>query len=632
MSDDEDEQREYQPEDLARIGREWIERIKESEKREHAWRDAAEKAEAAFLCDDEADGAEVPEFNILHSNVETIVPAIYNSTPRPDIRPNHPTGDPNQDKPIKYIADLHERVITSLIDDNALDMEIEAGAQDAFMAGRDIVRIRFDANVEELYLTDPMTGEEIPQGNRVTEELVIYENVSWRDFRMGPAKRWRDVPWVAYGHEVSEEEREKLENPEFKIEGEKKDQPKDCYVWEIWCKETKRVYFVVEDTRKVLDIVDDPLGLKGFFPQARPVQPITGTGKMTPVCPYTVYKSLAEELDVATRRIRKIMSGLKVRGVIAGDATIADLISQTGDWDLVPVPNLENLAATGGLDKAIMWWPIDTAVAVLRELYVQREQTKQAIYEVTGISDIVRGQGAASETATAQQIKTQWGSLRVRKMQRMIERQVRDLFVLTAEVVSKHFTAQRIQQLSGMELPPQLEPVFRQFDQFKIDVESDSTVRADLTNDRQEMSEFLQGTAAFFQTMAPLVQQSPKAAGPLAKMYSAFASQFNLGKAAEDALDQFVQMAEQASQQPQGPSPEQQKMEMEAKLSEAKFQLDTEKFKLDAAKFQAEHGLKRDSLKLDEAKAEVEAAATMAEIEMEDDQQRPVAFNQNGVN
>lgn len=627
-----EEQPEYTRDDLAKIGKEWIERIKESEKREHSWRDQAEKAEAAFLCDDEVDGAEVPDFNILHSNVETIVPAIYNSTPRPDIRPSHKTGDDNTDKASKFIADIHERVIISLIDDNALDQEVEAGAQDAFMAGRDVVRIRFDANVEELYLTDPMTGEDIPQGQRVSDETVMYENVSWRDFRMGPAKRWRDVPWVAYGHEVSDEEREKLENPDYKDAENKKDQPKDCYVWEIWCKETRRVYFVVEETCKVLDIVDDPLGLKGFFPQGKPVQPITPTGKMTPVCPYTVYKALADELDTATRRIKQIMKGLKVRGLIAGDATAADLLSEAGDWDLVPAPNIENLAATGGLDKAVMWMPIDTAIAVLRELYLEREQTKQAIYEVTGISDIIRGQGAASETATAQQIKTQWGSLRVKKMQRMIERQVRDLFVLTAEIVAKHFSAKRITQLSGMQLMPEIEPQFRQFDQFRIDVESDSTVRADLEHNRAEMSEFLNGTAAFFQTMAPIVQQAPETAGPMAKMYAAFAAQFNLGKSAEDALEQFIQMAEQASQQPQGPSPEQMKMEQEAKLEEARFQLDTEKFKLDAAKFQAEHGLKRDSLQLDEVKAEVDAAATMAEIEMEEDQQRAVAVGNNGVN
>lgn len=604
---------EYTIADLEKIGRDWKERLDASYDREEKWFKSAEKAQAAYLCDTEVKNAEIPDFNILHSNVETIVPAIYNSTPRPEIRPRHVTTDKDARRLAKYITDIHEAAITALIDDNKLDKEIEAGAQDAFMAGRDVVRLKYDADVDDFGM--------------VTDEVVYFEVVSWQDFRMGPAKRWRDVPWVAYGHDVSEEERENLENPDFPVDDKEKDAKKDCKVWEIWCRETRKVYFVVEDTMKVLNIIDDPLELDGFFPQGEPVQPITSTANMTPVCPYTIYKSLAEELDTATKRIRKIMKSLKVRGVIAGDATVLDLLSESEDNELVPAPNLEQFAALGGLDKAISWFPADMAIAVLRELYMEREQTKQAIYEVTGISDIIRGQGAASETATAQNIKTQWGSLRVKKMQRMIERQVRDLFVLTAEVVSKHFSTATLQKMTGMQIPPMAEQQFRQWDQFRIDVESDSTIRADATQNRQEMGEFLQGTASFFQTMAPIAQQAPESVGPLAKMYAAFARQFNLGKEAEDALDEFIQMAQQASEKPQGPPPEQIEAEREAKLKEAEMMLKSQdgarkdrEFQFDVMRFEKEFGLKageaeaqlklqRDRLDLDEATAEVSAAA-----------------------
>ena len=117
--------------DLEKIGREWTDRIKASEKREKDWRDQAEEAECAYLVDAK-DGKATPDFNILHSNVETIVPAIYNSTPRPEIRPRHNNSD---DKTGKFVSDVYERTIAALIDDNRLDKEIEDGAQDAFMAG-----------------------------------------------------------------------------------------------------------------------------------------------------------------------------------------------------------------------------------------------------------------------------------------------------------------------------------------------------------------------------------------------------------------------------------------------------------------------------------------------------------------
>ena len=87
---------EYTTADLESLGQKWLERIRLSEEREKTWRESAEKAESAYLagCDKEGDSPDAPEFNIIHSNVETIVPSIYNSAGKPDIRPRHNNQDP----------------------------------------------------------------------------------------------------------------------------------------------------------------------------------------------------------------------------------------------------------------------------------------------------------------------------------------------------------------------------------------------------------------------------------------------------------------------------------------------------------------------------------------------------------
>ena len=635
------EDRKYTADDLRRIGAAWLDKIAQSEKREKAWMDDAADAEYAYLCGtpdapDKTPG-DVPDFNILHSNVETIVPAIYNSTPVPDIRPRHNV----RDEVGKTVSDIIERVIGAMIDDNALDAEIEASAQDTFMAGRGVVRIKFDADVDE-------------ESQSVTGERIIYEAVSWRDYREGPAKRWDQVPWVAFRHMISTADLREMEDeeiaaayradPDFRPDA---DEELDVETWEIWCKETRRVYFVIKDSRKVVTVREDPLGLRKFFPMAAPVQPITGTGSRLPVCPYAVYKTLAEELDKITRRINAIVSGLKVRGLVATNAEDLEALAEAGDNELVPISGLEGVVNAGGLDAAIVWWPIDKAIQVLRELYVQRDQTKASIFEKTGISDIIRGHGSAQETATAQQIKTQWGALRVKKMQRLIERQVRDLFVLSAEIISQHFTVQTLQMASGIQIAPEMMQLLqRPLDHYRIDVESDSTVRADLTRNRGEMAEFLQGTAQFFSAMAPIVQQAPQAAVPLAEMYSAFTRQFNLGKQAEDALEQFIELAKQSAQQPQ-PNPEKERLEAEmglkreemqmkaaemqgrGQLEVQKLQLQAQNLGLDAQLKQAELALKKDEIKLKEAQAEFDAVKTVAEIDLEESQERPVQIGPN---
>ncbi len=596
----------YTKDDLKTLGERWMERIRGAEKREKDWLTDAQAAQDAYLCNDTETA--IPQFNILHSNVETIVPAIFNSNPVPEIRPRHGS---REDPIAKVVADILERAIEVQIDDSRLDKEIEAEAQDAFMSGRGVVRVKFEADVIE----DVVSGE-----------TIDYQVVNWDDYREGPAKRWSDVPWVAYRHEVSDEERKRLEDEDIVAlhdESLATDEPEklDAVIWEIWCKESGKIYLLSETSGEIISANDDVLGLAGFFPQGEPVQPITGTANRTPVCPYTVYQRLAEELDRTTKRINSIMKGLKVRGLFAGNAEDVMKLADADDNELIAATNLENLAATGGLDKAITWWPLETAIAVLRELYVQREATKQAIYELTGISDIVRGASAASETATAQQIKTEWGSPRIKRMQRMIERQVRDIFGITAEIISSKFTKETLAKITGIQIDKQVVKMLRSAPtEFRIDVETDSTVRADLTKSRSEMSEFLNGTANFFSVMAPVVAKAPTSAAPLAKMYGAFASQFSLGKSAEDALDQFIDLAEQAANQPQ-PNPEaesvQAELQMKGQELQMKMQEAAAKQQNDATALATEGQIKAAEMQQKAVEAEQKAAFDASKLQLD---------------
>jgi hypothetical protein len=606
----------YTKADLERIGAQWIERINASEKREDAWRFAAREAEDAYLCGADDDAlvgklAESPRrFNIIHSNIETIVPAIYNSTPIPDIRPRHNNDD---DETARLAAQALERAIATQIDDSRMDSEIEASAQDAFLAGRGVVRIRY---LEED--TGPRVG---------------YENVSWRDYCEGPAKRWSDVEWVAFRHFISEAERRRLEDediaeaygPDEKRNAD--DEEVECAVWEIWCRATGNVYFVVYESARVLTVKDDPLGLRGFFPIPQPVQPITGTGRRTPVCPYSVYRSQAQELDTITRRIEAIVEGLKVRGIVVGDGEAMERLSEAEDNQLVTIGNPENLAAAGGLDKAIAWWPVDKAIQVLQQLFVQREQVKQTIYEITGISDIIRGQGAASETATAQNIKTQWGSLRIKKMQRLLERQVRDLFVMTAEVIGKLFDQQALAQAAGMDVQPEVMELIKAAGiHYRIDVESDSTVRADLSRNREEMAAFVAGSAQYFQAVAPVAMQIPQASGPIVEIYTAFARTFALGKQAEDALENFAQLARSSAEDNQQAKEAQEVQKRAEAREDAKLQIETMRVENERAKIKADATIRGNQEERADAQALFGAEVTAIEIDMEGEQQRPVAL------
>lgn len=588
------------PKASVEIGRKWLDRIRDAEKREDKWRKQAAKAEAIYLNRQEQ-GAHKFYFNILHSNIETIVPAIYSQTPRPDIRRRF--GDP--DPAAKAAASMLERAILVQIDDGTLDPEMESLAWSSFTAGRGVIRLRlveedstsgeiddeakdeaeeaaaFESEEQETAAeggddageTETEDGGiELPGDN--TLQRITFEAVPWADFRFGPARRWEDVPWVAFRHQIpAEQVKAWAENEGVKaqiksVSSGALDDPEtradDVPVWEVWCRASKTVKFIRERDGIVYKTVDDPLGLTGFFPCIRPVQPIERAGDMVPVAPFELYADLAEELDKTTRRLQKLIEGVRVRGGAAAGEMLKGIADIAGldDNEIAEIRGVEAFAQQGGLEKSITWWPIEKSIQAITALAQHRDQVKATIYEVTGISDIIRGASVASETATAQQIKSQWGSLRIQKMQRLIERGVREIFVMCAELVATRFTPQTLQAITALEYTPEIDAIFKsrvaRF--YRIDVETDSTIKADMSKSKTEMAEFLQGTAQYIQAVGPAVQGGMMPAPLAVEIYASFARTFRLGKQAEDALSQMSEQAKQP-QEPQIPPEVQQQIE-----------------------------------------------------------------------
>lgn len=639
----------------------WLAVLDAATKEEKDWREEADQSLKIYRADDSKDSQTY--FNILHSNVETILPAVYNSTPVPDIRRRF------NDKGVatKEVADLLERSISYSLDSYDFDGTMRSVLFDAYVAGRGVVRVRYvpyftpapgeDENEES---AERKVGSEIADSGEepqevVSHEEVICEYVPWPQFRRGPGRVWADVPWVGFEHFLSREQltalNEKL-GPKVPLDAtiadhgdakgadgyQTQEQPPKseifgrARVWEIWDKDSKTVLFIAPGYPVPLVDREDPLRLTDFFPIPRPVQPLMTPGNMVPMCPYRAYKRLAEELNDITRRIQRLIKQLRVRGIYASSTQSLEGVLNADDGELVPAPGLEQFVDGGGLEKAIAWWPIEPTVKALAQLYQQREQVKQAIYEVTGISDIVRGSTEASETATAQSLKSQWGSLRIQRMQADVARFARDLFRIKAEIIASKFSMQNLMLMTGIELPteqqkmllqqqtqagqpapPQAAEVLQKptveevekilrsdlLRSYRVDIESDSTIRADLTRDKQEISEFIQGTAAYVGAIGPAVQEGTIPKALALEMFSGFARLFRLGKSAEDALDQAGQAAQDEAKnpQPEKPNPEMMKVQAEAQANQQKMQADMQmqqqKLQMDAQKMQMEHDLKQ---------------------------------------
>jgi hypothetical protein len=167
---------------------------------------------------------------------------------------------------------------------------------------------------------------------------------------------------------------------------------------------------------------------------------------------FVQYQDQAKELDDITARIALLTDAVKVSGIY--DASAGDLqkLMLNGDENnLVPVDNWALYAERGGIAGVISFVPIKEVVDALMVLYGSREKAKEDLYEITGISDILRGVSDSKETATAQGIKSQWGNLRIGDRQKEVARFARDVIRISAEVIAEHFQPETIAKMSNVE-------------------------------------------------------------------------------------------------------------------------------------------------------------------------------------
>jgi hypothetical protein len=366
-------------------------------------------------------------------------------------------------------------------------------------------------------------------------------------------------------------------------------------VFEIWDKEERQVLFVSPQWKSApIKKVEDPLQLTGFFPWPKPLTFVTKISSLVPVALYAMYEAQAKELNKVTVRIGKLINALKVRGLY--DATVEgiDKVLQSEDNVLIPAENVAALLSQGNaLEKAIWLFPIEKLIPVLQQLYLQRQQVKTVIYEITGIADIMRGTTQASETLGAQQLKNQWGTLRLKKAQKEVMRYCRECLRIITEIAVTKLSAQTLKSMTGLPYPMQSEKqqlqlqvqqVQQQYQQitqvaqmqgrqpppppqippqvqqtlgtptwedllallqddiqrnYRVDIETNSTVDAEATEDKKDIGELLNAISQFLNGVAPMIQDGTLPFGVAQGMLLAVVRRYRFGPELEDQLKQM---------------------------------------------------------------------------------------------
>lgn len=566
------------------------------------------------------------EFQIFWANLEVLKPSIYERAPVPVVMPRH--SDLGQ--VVRKASEMMERALQYDVEADDLHDTLQHVRDDLATCARGVPWV-------------------LDNGQCI--------HVERQDFLHEPARKWSEVQWVARAVYVTKDEGRERFGDIFRDvqakkigstrEGDDYEETEDkVKVWEIWSKADRRVLYVTEGVEQVLEQSDPFIDVKGFFPCPRPAYGTVQPGTLLPVPDFVYYRDQVDEINTLTRRITALTESLRLKGFYAsgtsevGEAIEASMRQSSDKAILVPISNFAALGGTA-LRDSIVWLPVREVSQMITDLVMLRKQLIDDVYEITGLSDIMRGQTEKDETATAQNLKAQYGSVRIRDRQGEMVRIAADILKIKAEIFAETMPVAEIAQMAAMpvptmaeiqaqmaqmQAPPTEQPVaLEQIEQlfkaqrirpFLLDVETDSTIAPNEEAEKRSRIEFLQAMGQFMREAGQAVQVQPATAPFLGELMKFAAGGFRAGRDLGGEIDNFVeQVKAQAAQALQGQdqNPEAQAAMAQAQAEQAKAQMDAQ---IKQAEMQAKMQEAQGKMALDRQKAQVDAQLRQMEVQV----------------
>jgi len=581
-------------------------------------------------------------YNMLWANVSTLKAATFSRMPKADVSRRFKDNDP-----VGRVA--------SMILERAMDFEIthygdlkhclEASVFDRFLGGRGSAWVRYEPKIESQdYSTSEQDEESDEAAEYLDSEAAPVDYVHWKDFGHEPARTWDEVSKVwrkvylsrkslveRFGKELGE----KIPLDSSPDDQKYKDSDgigKKGLIIELWDRETKKVLWISKSLNEILDERDDPLQLEEFFPCPKPLYATITNETLVPIPDFTLYQDQANALDVLSTRISGLIDALKVRGVYdASEPTLQRLFTEGENNTLIPVKNWPAFSEKQGLRGAIDIVDITPIAMALKNAYEAMAQLKQEIYDITGISDIIRGQSNVIETATSAQIKSQFASLRLKEYQDGVAFYASNILKLKAQIICGQFQPETLVKIGGVSqlspddqaLVPQAIAMLKDnpMRTFRIEVATDSMLYQDEQQEKEDRVAFLGAVGQFLERATQASQGMPPEATPLLMDLLKFGvTGYRVGRVLEGEFDNVADAIKEQAKQPKQPKqdPEMLKIQMEAQARQAELQNEAQvrehEIQLEAQKQEAQA---QNDMKERQHKAELDQALEKQRLEFD---------------
>lgn len=584
------------------------------------------------------------KLNIWWYCVNTLLPDYYSSTPKVQVGLKKRAGSS-----IYQIASTVWERATQYQMDEGFDFDgvgLNAALQ-VLLTGQATLWARYEAEIEtqakEIGLIQTPDGKLVTadgtpyegdtsaaQGNpdgsySVTQEVeakaseeAVLETVNYDDFLTSDGRNDSEISWKARRAFLSQDEATEIFGADTADDlsydsfpeaiKSNKAREHDAYdgkaeLWEIWCEESGKVYWLQNRGEKsIIEEGDPPLKFEDFYPCVT-IAASTDPESIVPTSDYVHCRDQILEVERLTTRIHAVTQAVRTNS--AYDATLGSTIEGLldGDLKMIPVTSWPAYKNRGGLASSIEAFNIDPYLKALEVLSGKREEAKQQLFETLKVSDLLRGASDPTKTATANRLESSWSSLGLIVRQNQFAKFISGGISKLGTIIAQHFDPAWIleagdakglieplcngdqQAMMGMEQQV-IEILRNDTDRcYRIEISSDSMVALDQNQERQEGQEMMGAAGQFFQQMEGIIEKYPPLTIFSMQLFQNVIRRYRGGKELEpiflQAMQQVGQIVEQQQSQPPPPDPSAQAAQaqiqiaqMEAQTMQAKTQLD----------------------------------------------------------
>ena len=642
----------------------WKNEIGRAEERSKRFNEAAEESIRVYNAQKQIGILNDTErrINVWWYCVNTLLPAYYSSTPKAEVTLRKRAGG--------MIDELSAVILERNIQYNMdvcfpFDAVGYNAALQFLLTGRAVLWARYDAEIEdeelEIALFDdgsgnllddkgqPYTGEvgevkEGPGGLKLvkvqtegkSEEYAILDVVQYNDYFCSDARNETEVEWRARRAYLTRKQAEDLFGADIAADlhydafpdkdkkdwnrGENNSEGK-AEVYEIWCEETYKVYWLHKPSEKgIIFESEPPIDFEDFYPCSVIAQS-ADPDSVIPVSDYTHVKDQILEVERLTTRIHAVTQAIRTNTLY--DASLGIQVEQlmTGDLKMIPVMNWPSYKSRGGLQAGVETMDIQAYVGALQTLQAARQQALEQLYETLKVSDLLRGTSEQYKSATANRLENAWSSLGLIVRQNMFAKFISDGINKLGQIIAGQFEPETIFDVGdadrlllpllpeppapppppeGMDpsmMPPPPPPpspemlmmpfkqriigLLRSDDrlQYRIQIASDSMVAIDQMQDQAEGAKLMGTCGEFFNQMRALIEQYPPLLQFSIELFQNVIKRFKGGKELDGiftkALQQVGEIAkakEEAAKQPPPPDPVMQEMQARMQIAQLEAQ------------------------------------------------------------